>query len=259
MKFVANINSKLIDLVSQNLKISKNKAKDIIDQKRVFVNKRLIWIASYNLKPNDLVEIAPPKEKCKQYDIIYEDENFIAVSKGPGFIVNNSPDSLENILRKKFGNSIKAIHRIDKDTTGIVLFAKNSEVFYKMKEKWNTVEKTYYCISINEAKFKFKEIDYPIGNKKAISTVILISKNNGLSLFKIRTFTGRKHQIRIHLKLIGFPILGDYVYGPSKTNFMISRQMLHAYKIQFNYDNRNISLISPIPEDMQKIIKENGL
>ncbi|MCS6955900.1 MAG: RluA family pseudouridine synthase [Candidatus Calescibacterium sp.] len=259
MKFIVNINSKLVDLVSQNLKISKNKAKDIIDQKRVFVNKKVIWIASYNLEPNDLVEIAPPKEKCKQYDIIYEDENFIVVSKGPEFIVNNSTDSLENILRKKFGNSIKAIHRIDKDTTGLVLFAKNLEVFYKMKEKWNTVEKTYYCISLNEAKFKFKEIDYPIDNKKAISTVILISKNNGLSLFKIRTFTGRKHQIRIHLKLIGFPILGDYVYGPSKTNLIINRQMLHAYKIQFNYDNRNILLVSPISEDMQKIIKENGL
>lgn len=258
-KIVSSTTQKLVDFIADTLKISKNKAKEIVDQKRVFVNNKPVWIASHILKPSDVIEIAPPKEKYGQYQIVYEDENFIVIDKGPGLIVTDSNNSLENILRSKYGPNIKAVHRIDKDTTGLVIFAKSMDIFNQMKEKWESVEKTYFCISLNEAGFKVKEISYPIGNKPALSTVILVSKNNGLSLFKVRTFTGRKHQIRIHLSKIGFPILGDYVYGPKRNNFRVSRQMLHAYKIHFSFQSKSLTLVSPLPEDMKRLIKEYGL
>ncbi len=247
---------KLIDFISQKLNISKNKAKQIIDQKRVFVNQNLVWIASFSLKPNDIVQILP--EKNVRFGIIYEDENLLISSKSPNLIVNESPNSLENFLRKDYPN-IKAVHRIDKDTSGIVVFAKNNQTFEKLKSIWNSVEKTYYCISINEANFGFREIDLPIGGKKAFSTVILISKNKGLSLFKVRIFTGRRHQIRIHLNSIGFPILGDYVYGPKRQIIKVNRQMLHSYKIEFLFEGKRITVSDPLPEDMLAIINKYGL
>lgn len=247
-----NIHSKLIDFLSQKLNISKNKAKEIIDQKRVFVNNKMIWVSSFLLNPNDLVQILPPKET--EIQVLYEDENFLIVSKGPNLMVDNDKNSLENILQRKFKIYLKAIHRIDKDTTGVVLFAKSLKVFEEMKRKWNLVEKTYYCISINSAKFSVKEINIPVEGKSAISTVILISKNSKLSLFKVKAYTGRKHQIRIHLSSIGFPILGDYIYGPRVQPLKVSRQMLHAYKVDFPFEGKRIMVKSPIPEDMKQVI-----
>ncbi|MFN4219385.1 MAG: RluA family pseudouridine synthase [bacterium] len=253
--FEAQSNSKLVDFISQKLNISKNKAKEIIDQKRVFVNNKMIWISSFLLNPNDLVQIFPPKEI--DFQVLYEDENFLVVSKGPNLTVDNDKNSLENILQKKFNSYLKAVHRIDKDTTGVVVFAKNLKVFEEMKKNWNFVEKTYYCISINPANFSVMEIDKPVKGKPAISTVILISKNSKLSLFKVKTYSGRKHQIRIHLNYIGFPILGDYLYGPKVQPLKVSRQMLHAYKIDFPFAGKRITVKSTIPNDMMEIITKN--
>lgn len=257
MYLISSTTCKLIDFLSESLGISKNKAKELIDQQRVFVNNKMIWISSFSLKPHDKIFILPPKNN--QFEILYEDQNFLIVSKGPNTIVDNHKNSLENLLKNKLNMNLKAVHRIDKDTTGIVIFAKNLEVFEKLKQNWNNVEKTYYCISIGQANFKYKEINLPIDNKKAISEVVLISKNNGLSLFKVRTLTGRKHQIRIHLKYLGFPILGDYVYGPKIQPLKVNRQMLHAYKIHFDFEGKKITVKAPLPDDMKKIIETNRL
>lgn len=255
LKFQANSNIKLIDFISQKLNISKNKAKEIIDQKRVFVNNKMIWISSFLLNPSDMVQIFPSKEM--DFKILYEDENFLIVSKGPNLMVNNHKNSLENILQKRFNIYLQAVHRIDKDTTGIVIFAKSTQVFEEMKKNWGSVEKIYYCVAINPANFTIKEINIPIGGKRAISTVILISKNSKLSLFKVKTYSGRKHQIRIHLSSIGFPVLGDYLYGPKIQPLNVSRQMLHAYKIDFSFAGKRITVKSPIPKDMMDLINKN--
>lgn len=245
--------SKLVEFISSKLNLSKKKAKEIIDQKRVFVNNKIVWISSYTIKPNDLITILSSKDGS--YEIIYQDDDFIVISKGPNIVVDQEKLSLENILKKDFQNQdIKAIHRIDKDTTGLVLFAKNIQVFEYMKKNWKNVQKIYYCISYNEANFDFREIDLPIDGKIACSTVVNISKKNGLSLFKVRIFTGRKHQIRIHLSKIGYPILGDYIYGPKKSNILVNRPMLHSYKIEFDYKGKTMSFVSPLPSDMKGII-----
>jgi len=259
MQFFADQQCKLIDFLASKLSLSKNKVKSIIDRKKVFVNDKIVWIASYTLKPNDKIFVLPENDQNKTFEIIFEDQNFIIVNKGCNLVVNESFDSLENKVRKMYGNDVMALHRIDKDTTGVVVFAKNMQVFEKMKKQWDKVEKTYYCISIGEANFWFKEIDYPVFNKTALSTVVLVSKNNGLSLFKVRTFTGRKHQIRIHLSKMGYPILGDYVYGRKINNIKVPRQMLHAYKIEFNFEGKKIFAVAQLPDDMKKIIKKYGL
>ncbi|MEN3015039.1 MAG: RluA family pseudouridine synthase [bacterium] len=248
----------LLSYLSEKLNISKKSAKKIIDQKRVFVNNKIVWIGSYLVDPaKDRIIVLP--EIKPNYEILYEDENFVIVSKSPNLVVDQHPNSLEAILKKQIGKHVKAVHRIDKDTSGVVVFAKVYKVFEEVKSIWNTVEKTYYCICLNEPRFKVKEINYPVDGKSAISIVSVISKSRGLCLMKVRIFTGRKHQIRIHLSLIGHPVLGDYVYGPKVMNIMVARQMLHAYKIEFSFRGKVVRAISELPEDMNQIIHEYGL
>jgi 23S rRNA pseudouridine1911/1915/1917 synthase len=253
----------LRDFISQKLNISKNKSKDIIDSKNVFVNNKRIWIASRKLIPGDIVEIASSvyqnsSDKKLEYQILYEDKFIIAVNKPPYILSNDNKESLESRLRKfRQNNNIQAIHRLDKDTSGVILFAKSRDVFEKYKKIWldRNIKKVYLAISHNEADFSNIIINREINGKKAVSKVALINKNNNFSCFKIEIKTGRTHQIRIHLASIRHPIAGDKEYGfkeitnPAVKN--IPRQMLHSYQLFFNcpFTNNKIKIKAPIPTD----------
>lgn len=270
MKLITRENK--IDLksfIAKNFNISKSKAKNIIDGRQVFVNNKRAWIASYVLNKGDIVEIMDFNEKkeINEIKIIYEDDYVIAVDKPYGIITDKSNNSFENLIREKLKNeSLRAVHRLDKDTSGVLLFAKNDLVFEKFKKLWQEkgVEKIYIAISLNEANFEKKEIKMPIEGKEAISYVEKIAVSDGLTLFKIKTFTGRKHQIRIHLAKNGYPILGDKIYGPNMIKDekykKISRQLLHTFKIIYKcpFKNKQVTLQSEIPEDFYifKRIKE---
>ncbi len=231
----------LKSFLAQKLKISKNKAKELIDSKTVFVNNRRIWIANHNLKKGDKVEVidfSVPKWELKK-SIIYEDEFILALQKPPFIETEGKKGSLEDILRKKINSKIKAIHRLDKETSGVVLFAKDTKVFEKFKKLWENkqVKKHYLAISINEAPFKKKVINIPVEKKYAKSILTVKKAKNGFTLFEVEIKTGRKHQIRIHLSKTGFPIVGDKIYGIKKTDSYllknVKRQLLHAYRISF--------------------------
>jgi len=270
MKLITKENK--IDLksfIAKNFNISKSKAKNIIDGRQVFVNNKRAWIASYVLNKGDIVEIMDFNEKkeINEINIIYEDDYIVAVDKPSGIITDKSNNSFENLIRKKLKNeNIRAIHRLDKDTSGVLLFAKNDVVFEKFKKLWQEkgVEKIYIAISLNEANFGKKEVKIPIEGKEAISYVEKIAINDGLTLFKIKTFTGRKHQIRIHLAKIGYPVLGDKVYGPNTIKDekykKIPRQLLHTFKIIYDcpFKNKKVVIQSGIPDDFYvfKGIKE---
>ncbi len=236
---------KEIDLksfIAEKLNVSKKKAKQIIDEKSVFVNNKRIWIASHILKKGDTVEVTLfdlPKWSIGN-SFIYQDDFIIAVQKPPFLESESKKGSVEYLLREYFkDNNIKAIHRLDRETSGILLFAKNNKVFHKFKELWHRkeVQKKYLAISHNEATFRKKVINIPVEKKYAKSIVKTVKTKNGFSLFDIEIKTGRKHQIRIHLSKVGFPIVGDKTYGlknienPLLKN--IKRHMLHAYYISF--------------------------
>jgi 23S rRNA pseudouridine1911/1915/1917 synthase len=126
------------------------------------------------------------------------------------------------------------------------------------------VEKTYYAVSTGEAHFKRQTVREPIEAKDAVSHVSLIAKGYGLSVFKIGLETGRKHQIRIHLKHLGYPVLGDKTYGPhvihSEWKKNIKRQMLHAYQIAFidPINGKNVRITSSFPGDFKEIAEKTG-
>ena len=269
-KFLVKKETNLKDFVSDQLKIPKKKAKELIDSKTVFVNNKRVWISSHQLKKGDIVELYPPK-KAEKWDIknniIYEDDFIIAVNKPPFLESERKKGSVEDLLRKhKKDTKIVAIHRLDRETSGVLLFAKNKRILDKFKDLWRKkdVKKIYLAISHNEAEFKKKVINEPIDKKYAKTFVITKKTGNGFSLFEVEIITGRKHQIRIHLAKIRYPIVGDKVYGlKNLTNPFIKnvkRQMLHAHKISFFHPflKRKINITAkPLPdfESFRKSVK----
>ncbi len=256
---------KLVDFISDSFNISKNSAKSLIDSKLVFVNGQRVWIAKHLLNRKDVVEYAGEVlfKKDIELDIIYED-NFIFVLNKPPFIVTNeAKGSLEELLKKEKGSLIRAIHRLDKETSGVILFAKNDKVFEKYKELWKKkeVRKIYHAICYGEVRWNEKWINEKIDGKPAVSYVKVLKTGKGISYLEVEILTGRKHQVRKHLALIRHPILGDKEndeYFIKKTNFKnVKRQLLHSYKIEFvcPFTGEEKRFFAPIPKDFKEILE----
>lgn len=264
----------LRDFLSLSLGISKNKAKELIDSRCVYVNNKRVWIATHELRKDDVVEsnqvIADAKKPRfeEELQVIFEDDTIVAVNKPAMLVTDQEKYSAETILRKKTGcSSLKAIHRLDKETSGVLLFAKNTEVYDRYVELWQdrAVKKTYLAICHNQSGFVQKKIDSEIEGRKAITNVTLLAKRNGFSYFEVDIETGRKHQIRIHLASIRHPIVGDKEYGLKKAENEyikeVRRQLLHAYRLEFicPFTNQERKFFAVPPKDFIKFGKKAEL
>ncbi|MBP7792885.1 MAG: RluA family pseudouridine synthase [Candidatus Goldbacteria bacterium] len=253
-------NTDLKTFLSRNLNVSRSKAKELIDSKQIFVNNQRTWIATYKLKNGDVIDVPDVIEMDKTYnvDVIFEDEYVIAINKPSGLVIDEKNNDFENVLKQAINApDLRVLHRLDRETTGVLLFAKNKDVFEQFKKLWQEkkVNKVYCAICLNEADFDRKEIRKKIDGKDAESIVETMAVSDGLSCFKITTKTGRKHQVRIHLVGIGYPVLGDKLYGPKiiKQNKFkkITGQLLHSYQLSYvcPWTNREITIKAPLPEE----------
>ena len=240
----------------------------------------------YSPKPNDVICIDLSfEEECDvvptdmPLDILYEDDGLLIINKWTNTPVhpslNHYTDSLSNGVKSYFDKlnikrKIRPINRLDKDTTGIVLFAKNEYIqeclIKQMKE--NIFKKDYLAIVNGIVPNKNYQIIAPIARKDtsiiercvsstgdyARTDIEVIQTYANYSYIKCSLKTGRTHQIRVHTSHIGHPILGDTLYGSASN--LITRQALHAYKIDFIHPitKENITITAPLPEDMQKLI-----
>ncbi|GIW58822.1 MAG: pseudouridine synthase [Candidatus Dojkabacteria bacterium] len=255
----------------------------LLNNKRVKPNSKvkvgdIITFTSENLKIKKLTKnkIVPFKINLK---ILYEDENIIAVDKPAGIV--SHPDSTHHsitvlngilfLLKNKKYQRIRLLHRLDKDTSGIILATKNLKAhnYYSNLFVQNKVKKEYLAVVkgdfrrildnkpeitvINYLKY-FKKNDsksksYEVGKdkgEKAVTTFEFVEFSNGYSLVLAKPLTGRTHQIRSHLAYLGFPIVGDTLYGGKP----FKRLMLHAYKITLTKMNgEKIVLESMLPKD----------
>ena len=274
--------------------ISRSMVQKLIEQKNIKVNGKDTK-HSYKLKLNDEIEITIPQAKeidLKAQDIplnvIYEDNDIIVINKPKGMVVhpaNGNPDgTLVNAVMNLCKDSLSGIggeirpgivHRLDKDTSGAIIVAKNDKAHIALSEqlKNHEVKKTYIAlvrgiIKENEATINMpiarskkdrKKMDVDKDGKEAITHFKVLGRyKNKYTLLQINLETGRTHQIRVHLSHIGYPIIGDEVYSNGKNEWNVSGQCLHAWKLEFKHPitGKEISLEAEITEYLKKIIKE---
>lgn len=263
MKFIVKENEKLLEFLYKNINKSKNSVKNMLINKMVKVNNKVITKYDFILNVNDCVEII--KKINEDIEIIYEDNDLIVVNKPSGLLTISTSKESEKTLYRYVSNYVKSInknnkifivHRLDKDTSGLVLFSKSEKIKNFLQNNWNEiVTRKYYAVVegkvekengviksyIRENSFH-KSFSSDKGNL-AITEYKVLKKNKN-TLLEVDIKTGKKNQIRVHLSDIGHKIIGDKKYN-SKIN--APRLMLHAYNIYFKMNKKEYMFKTDIP------------
>ncbi|MGN1299124.1 MAG: RluA family pseudouridine synthase [Candidatus Scatovivens sp.] len=289
-EFIGMRIDKAISIKDENL--SRVAIQRLIDNEYIKVNGEKVK-SSYKLNKNDIVTIK--KEEIKEskikpenipLDIIYEDNDIIVINKAKGMVVHPGNGNLDGTLVNAIMNICKEslsgiggelrpgiVHRIDKDTTGLLIIAKNDKAHINVSEqiKNHKVKKTYIALVRGVIKNNEGTIDMPISRSTKDRTKMAVSKNgknaithfkvlkryNGYTLLEINIETGRTHQIRVHMSEIGYPIVGDYIYSNGKNPFGIQGQMLHSKKLEFLHPITSNKMVmeAPLPEEFNRVLK----
>lgn len=282
---------KAIGLIENTL--SRVAIQRLLDEGNILVNGKTTK-ASYKTKLGDEITIKkePPKKvnivaQDIPIEVLYEDEDIIVVNKPKGIVVhpaNGNPDgTLVNAIMNICGNSLSGIggeirpgiiHRLDKDTSGVLIIAKNDMAHINISNqiKNRQTKKIYIALVRGVIKENEATINMPIGRskkdrkkmavtkdgKEAVTHFKVLKRYDNFTLLEIKIDTGRTHQIRVHMAEIGYPIVGDYVYSNGKNPFNVEGQMLHAKQIEFVHPRtgKEMKIEAPIPEYFQKILNE---
>ena len=280
-------NNRRVDnyLISILKNVPKSKIYKIIRKGEVRINSSRVK-ASYKLKVGDKLRIPPniyTNEKSIKNinqdtldlhtnDILFEDSNYLITNKNANISVHGGTKSnigLIDIFRKKFNKDLNLCHRLDKNTTGCLVLAKNkkSVLHFNKLQKDQNITKKYHAILKGKLKHSL-QVNKPIykddknKRKLAISQFNIIDTFNDLTLVEVIIYTGRTHQIRIHSKMINHPILFDSRYGDLDFNKSIELKTakniaLHAKNIIFNdMNNKRISADSPYPQSFNSLLNE---
>ncbi len=267
--FTVNYNQdglRLFVVIADELSVSKKQSQFWIDSKLVLVNKKRVWIKKHIVNEGDFIEILSLNNTLKlpkKIPIVWQDSYYIIINKPPGLITNAAKNSIEESLRIQEGNlNIVAVHRLDKETSGCLIFAKSSKNKNKaiplFKEK--KIIKIYRAITIGKFPRIWKEIRTDISGYMATTLVKILDHNKIGSYLEVKIETGRTHQIRKHLAYKRYPVLGDKKYAGTGNNLSLEqpRHMLHAYCLIFNhpFTNERISVKAPIPSDFKKCLNQ---
>jgi RluA family pseudouridine synthase len=226
--------------------ISRRKARELIAQKRVFVNDRPVGVASREVSERERITVA--LDKLPEIEVLRETADWVAVNKPAGIPTQPARDrvqrSLEELLRMKY-RTIHLVHRIDTQTSGVVVFAKHPAAAARLSELFasRVVRKVYLAVA-EGAIDRELTIETPIGEKDAHTIVRPLRQLDGSTVVEAEILTGRTHQNRIHLKSIERPVVGDRRYGSTMS---APRMLLHAWKL--DHADFGGELIAPVPGD----------
>ena len=297
MKNVLNVEDeeeKRIDAyISENTEHSRTAVQRMIEENKITVNGKKEK-ASYKVQKGDIIEIEEEKAKeieLKAQDIplevLYEDNDIIVVNKPKGMVVhpaNGNPDgTLVNAIMAICKDSLSGIggeirpgivHRLDKNTSGAIIIAKNDKAHINLSEqlKNHEIKKTYIALVRGVVKENNATINMPIGRskkdrkkmavdkngKEAITHFKVLKRYTDCTLLEINIETGRTHQIRVHLSHIGYPIIGDEVYSNGKNKWNIEGQCLHAKSLDFKHPitGKEMHIEAELPEYFEKILED---
>lgn len=315
----ARLDKALVALMSDT---SRSAVQHLIDEGQVTVNGQQ-RTASHNVRPGDVLgvnvpEPAPAVAQAEQIalDILYEDDDVIAVNKAAGMVVHpgagNESGTLANAILAhapeiaNVGDPLRPgiVHRLDKETSGIVLLAKNASAYAALQAQFKrrAVKKLYLALCVGDVQPPRGIINKPIGRdplhrqrmaviaggresvtQYAVGEVyrvketrflpetwllsngsVELKKGNVYSFVRARPATGRTHQIRVHFASIGFPVVGDALYGATRhdalSRALAPRHLLHASEVLFELPSsgKAIHLYAPLPEDMRRVIDALG-
>lgn len=273
--------------------VSRTNVKRLIEEGNVTVNDKAQKV-SYKVQENDeiYVEIPEAKELDIQaedipVEVVYEDSDIIVVNKPKGLVVHpangNWDGTLVNAIMAICKDSLSGIggeirpgivHRLDKDTSGLLIIAKNDKAHLNMSEqiKNREVKKIYYALVRGVVPENEATINMPIGRsnkdrkkmavtkdgKEAVTHFKVIERFQKYTLLEVKIDTGRTHQIRVHLSEIGYPVVGDEVYSNGKNEFGIRGQLLHAKSLDFKHPRtgEQMHLEAELPEEFLNVLKQ---
>ena len=296
MTLTADLSGERLDafLARSELGLSRSAVQKLMEEGCVRLNGKA-GRKNDRLNPGDVVEITIPEPKPVDVaprqmplDIVYEDEDVVVINKPKGLVVHpaagHQEDTLVNGLLYAMGDSLSGIngelrpgivHRIDKDTSGLLAVAKNdlAHAVLASQLKDHTMARTYEAIVCGNLKEDSGTVDAPIGrhpsdrkkmcvternSKEAVTHWEVVKRYRGYTHIRCRLETGRTHQIRVHMAHIGHPILGDTVYGHKKPELGQSSQCLHAGALCFRHprDGRPVLVFAPLPEYFQQVLEK---
>ena len=301
-----DVGARLDRFAADGADLTRSTLAKLIDDRCLLVNGKEAS-KNYRLRLGDTVEIfLPDPEPCEAIpqniplDVVYEDDDLIVINKPVGMVVHPAPGNpdgtLVNALLYHCGSSLSGVggvirpgivHRIDKDTSGLLVVAKNDDAHLRLAEqlKGHHIRRTYYAIAIGNLREDSGTVNAPIGRhpidrkrmavirnaelhaREAVTHWQVLARGEGdgqcFTLLRCELETGRTHQIRVHMASLGHPLLGDPVYGGASTKFeahhksLVNGQCLHAGELTFAHPTtgETVHFTAPLPLDMARIIK----
>lgn len=261
--------------------MSRKRAKKLIDSGAVSINGRIEKMASRAVALGEKIEYADEQKPAAEMPVklraIYSDEWLIAIDKPPGLVSGPTKDvdrpHAEKLAKRQFGNELTLLHRLDRDTSGVLLFGRTKGANAALLEafKKREVEKRYLAVCAGKTRAEFSDachlkevggsrvVIVNSGGMRAETDFTTLATAGGWSLVEARPKTGRMHQIRAQLANLGHPIVGDGVYGGAavvgESGLRAARQMLHAWRIAFAHPEHGgrVEIVCPPPEDFREV------
>ncbi len=259
-----------MSFLAETLAVSNRRAKALLDERAVTVNGRRVWMPKHAIAPGDMITVStsgtagqpPPAIKA-----LYRDDVLMIVNKPPGML-SVGTKSCEAVLRAQCGSEeIRAVHRLDRDTSGCLIVALDQDIFTKMTAlfRQRAVTKHYRLIVHGKFSHKARTLNTPIDGQNAVTHIRVQATANNVSYLNARIVTGRTHQIRKHLAGIHHPLVGDRQYFSTQSRQprfrAVPRQMLHAYSVSFPHpcSGKPVEATAPLPGDFRDSLSAFGL